>query len=131
MTSSRRSVSTGAEWETRYSYHRAVAVGERAWVSGTTASSRGDEPHPDPAVQAKTAFTIALEALAGLGFGRDDVVLTRMYVTDMDAADVIGHVHGEVFQGVNPVSTMVAVAGLIDPRLKVEIEVEAVKDADT
>ncbi|MFL6178334.1 MAG: Rid family hydrolase [Actinomycetes bacterium] len=131
MTAPRHSVSTGAEWETRYGYHRAVAVGERAWVSGTTASSRGEAPDPDPAVQAEVAFTIALEALADLGFERTDVVLTRMYVTDIDAADEVGHVHGDVFRGVNPVSTMVGVSGLIDPRLKVEIEIEAVKGRET
>jgi enamine deaminase RidA (YjgF/YER057c/UK114 family) len=82
-------------------------------------------------VQAEVAFTIALEALADLGFERTDVVLTRMYVTDVDAADEVGHVHGDVFRGVNPVSTMVGVSGLIDPRLKVEIEIEAVKGRET
>ena len=65
--------------------------------------------------------------MADLGFDRTDVVLTRMYVTEMDAADAVGQIHGEVFRGVNPVSTMVGVSGLIDARLKVEIEVEAVK----
>ena len=127
MTSSRRSVTSGAEWESRYGYHRAVAVDGRAWVSGTTASSRGGEPDPDAASQTRTAFAIALESLAQLGFDKSDVVRTRMYVTESGVADLVGSVHGEVFGGVNPAATLVYVSGLIDPLLKVEVELEAVK----
>ena len=122
----RRSVSSGAEWESTYGYHRAVAVGGRSWVSGTTAASRGEVPVPDAAAQARAAFGIALDALAQLDFSVGDVVRTRMYVTDIADADQVGRVHGEVFDGVGPTATMVEVSALIDPRLKVEVELEAV-----
>jgi enamine deaminase RidA (YjgF/YER057c/UK114 family) len=128
VSSKRRSVTSGSEWETRYGYHRAVAVGEQAWVSGTTAASRGGVPDPDPVAQTRTAFTIGLEALAELGFDRTEVVRTRMFVTDAATADVVGAVHGEFFGAVKPTATLVCVSGLIDPRLKIEIEIEAVKD---
>jgi enamine deaminase RidA (YjgF/YER057c/UK114 family) len=127
MTTSRRSVTSGSEWESRYGYHRAVAVEGRAWVSGTTAASRGHEPDPDAAVQTRKAIAIALESLAELGFDRTEVVRTRMYVSEGAAADAVGLVHGDVFGDVNPAATLVCVSGLIDPRLKVEVEIEAVK----
>ena len=66
-----------------------------------------------------------------LGFAREDVVRTRMFVTDMGDAEAVGRVHGKVFAGVNPAATMVAVAGLIDPTLLVEIEIEAAKGGST
>ena len=131
MSSSRRSVETGALWENQYGYHRAVALGEQAWVSGTTAASAGGTPDGDAAAQAEAAFSIALSALQELGFAREDVVRTRMFVTDMGDAEAVGRVHGKVFAGVNPAATMVAVAGLIDPTLLVEIEIEAAKGGST
>ena len=127
MSEERQSVRSGAEWESRYGYHRAVAVGDRAWVSGTTAASEGNDPPDDVGEQTKAAFTIALSALADLGFERSDVVRTRMFVTDMRDAEEVGRVHGSLFANVNPAATMVAVAELIDSRLRVEIEVEAVR----
>jgi len=127
MTTGRRSVSSGAEWEARYGYHRAVAVDGRCWVSGTTASSGGAEPAGDAGGQTEAAFAIALEALAELGFTVRDVVRTRMYVTDIADADAVGRVHGRVFAGVDPAATMVEVSALIDPRLTVEVELEALR----
>ena len=121
----RRSVGSGAAWETRYGYRRAVAVGDSAWVAGTTASSRGTPPDPDAAAQARAAFGIALEALAELGFPPAAVVRTKMYLTDIDDADAVGQVHGEIFADVMPVATMVAVRALVDPALLVEVELEA------
>jgi enamine deaminase RidA (YjgF/YER057c/UK114 family) len=127
MTETRRSVSTGAAWEARYGYQRAVALGDRAWVSGTTAASRGDEPADDAASQAAAAFRIAIESLAALGFAASDVVRTRMYLTDVADADAVGEVHSSFFADVRPAATMVSVNGLIDPSLLVEIELEAMR----
>ena len=121
----RQSVGSGAAWESQYGYHRAVAVGDAAWVAGTTASSAGAPPDPDAAVQARAAFDIALDALAELGFKATDVVRTKMYLTDIADADAVGQVHGEVFADVLPVATMVAVTALVDPALRVEVELEA------
>ncbi len=125
MTVARRSVGTGSAWESRYGYCRAVAVGDWAFVAGTTASSEGAAPAPDAAGQARTAFGIALNALTGLGFSTADVVRTRMFLTDIADADEVGRVHGELFGGSNPVATMVAVSALVDASLVVEVELEA------
>lgn len=125
MTGARRSIGTGAAWESRYGYCRAVASGDSAWVAGTTASSEGAAPAPDAAGQARTAFGIALKALAELEFSAADVVRTRIFLTDISDADHVGQVHGEIFAGVMPVATMVAVSALVDPSLVVEIELEA------
>jgi enamine deaminase RidA (YjgF/YER057c/UK114 family) len=118
-------VGSGAAWESRYGYRRAVAVGDSAWVAGTTASSRGAPPDPDAASQARTAFGIALDALAELGFPRTEVVRTTMYLTDIADADAVGRVHGEIFADVMPVATMVEVRALVDSALVVEVELEA------
>lgn len=125
MTVVRRSVGTGASWEARYGYCRAVAVGDSAWVAGTTASSTGADAAPYAADQARVAFEIALGALDDLGFAVTDVVRTRMYLTDITDADQVGRVHAEVFGSTQPVATMVAVSALVDPALVVEVELEA------
>lgn len=98
-------------------------------MSGTTAASAGAEPPQGAGAQAVAAFGIALDALADLGFGRADVVRTRMYLTDIADADAVGLVHGELFadvlEGAGPAATMVAVTALVDPALVVEVELEA------
>ena len=86
--------------------------------------------HPDdPAGQARAAFSIVARALADAGMTLADVVRTRMYVTDRAHAAAVTGVHGELFGDVRPAATMVVVAGLIDPTLLVEVEVEAVRGA--
>ncbi len=128
MTSGRRIVSSGGPWEARAGYSRAVAVGDGCWVSGTTdAGADGHSEHPgDVAAQARAAFGIAIAALEEAGFGRSDVVRTRMYVTDVgrDSASLL-EVHAELFGGVRPAATLVEVRRLIDPSLLVEVELEA------
>ena len=123
----RRRVSSGGPWEARYGYSRAVVDGDSCWVSGTTdAGPDGRSSHPDdPGGQAHEAFAIAARALAAAGFSLDDVVRTRMFVTDMGrSADVLA-VHGELFSEIRPASTIVEVSALIEPSLLVEIELEA------
>lgn len=121
----RRRVGSGARWEARYGYCRALRLGDEVWVSGTTAMSDGAEPEPDAAGQARQAFGVALAALAELGLGAEHVVRSRMYVTDDGAADAVGSVHAEHFGAEPPAATMVVVAGLVDPRLLVEVELDA------
>lgn len=125
--SDRRLVSSGSPYEAAYGYSRAVAVGDFCWVAGTTdAGADGRSTHPDDAAaQARAAFGIALGALEEAGFGRDDVVRVRMYlVRDEDTTAVAG-VNGELFGSIRPAATLVRVAGLIDPSLLVEVELEA------
>ncbi len=79
-------------------------------------------------MQARRCWEIALAALEQLGGRVEDVVRTRQYVVAPDVADAVGAVHGEVFGDVRPASTMVVVAGLLDPRWLVEVEIDAVVD---
>ena len=127
MSGERRLVSSGGPWERVAGYSRAVVVGDSCWVAGTTdAGPDGTSEHPgDIAGQARAAFGIIERALAEGGFVLDDVVRTRMFVTDMHHSAALSAVHGEVFGEIRPAATMVAVAGLMHPSLLVEIEAEA------
>lgn len=122
----RRRVASGSPFEPRIGFSRAIRAGDRALVSGTAPVWPGDSCDPDPATQARRCFEIILAALQELGAGPEDVVRTRMYVTDAQYADAVGAVHGAIFGAARPAATMVVVAGLLDPRWKVEIEAEAV-----
>ena len=95
-------------------------------VSGTAPVWPDGHVDPDPAVQARRCWEIVVAALTELGAGVGDVVRTRQYVVRADVAEAVGAVHGEVFGDVRPASTMVVVAGLLDPRWLVEVEAEAV-----
>lgn len=123
----RRRVSSGGPYEARYGYSRAIAVRDGCWVAGTTdAGPDGTSTHPDDAAaQARAAFGIAIAALAEAGFAPEDVVRTRMYVVRGSDAASVAAVNGELFGTIRPASTLVQVAGLIDPSLLVEIELEA------
>lgn len=127
----RRLVTSGGPWEASAGYSRAVAIGDSCWVAGTTdAGPDGRSPHPgDVAAQARAVFEIIEQALAGAGFGLSDVVRTRMFVTDIGSQwEAVSRVHGEIFGGIRPASTMVEVAALIDPSLLIEVEAEARRD---
>ena len=125
----RQRVHTGAPWESSVGYARAVRVGTQVFVSGTVALDEGGRivaPH-DAYGQASHILAIIESALAELGARLDDVVRTRVFVTDIAVhAEPVGKAHGEVFGTIQPASTMVEVARLIDDRLVVEIEALAV-----
>jgi len=124
--SERRIVEAGGPWAEVVGYSRAVRVGNRISVSGTTAAL-GDAVcgGEDPYLQTQHALTTAVAALEQLGGTAEDVVRTRIYVTDIDHWRDVGRAHGEVFAKSKPATTMVQVARLIDPRMLVEIELEA------
>jgi enamine deaminase RidA (YjgF/YER057c/UK114 family) len=124
---SRRRIGSGGPWEASTGYSRAIAVGDSCWVAGTTdAGPDGRSAHPgDAGAQARAAFEIVGRALAEAGFALTDVVRTRMFLTDLADSGAVGAIHGEIFGDIRPAATMVAVAGLIDPSLLVEIEVDA------
>ena len=100
-------------------------------MSGTAPIWPDGEVDPDPAAQARRCLEIVLDALYQAGARPSDVVRTRVYLTDVAYADAVGRSMGEVFGQVLPASTMIVVAGLLDERWKVEIEAEAVVDADS
>ena len=126
MSEDRRRVSSGSPYEATIGFSRAVRIGDRVVVSGTAPIMPDGSVDPDPAAQAHRCFEIVARALAEAGATVPDVVRTRMYLVDAADAAVIGSVHGSVFGDVRPASTMIVVAGLLDPRWKVEVEVEAV-----
>lgn len=122
----RRHVSSGSPYEPVLGFSRAVRVGDRVLVSGTAPIWADGSCSPDAGAQARRCLEIILAALDAAGAGRHHVVRTRVYLTDAADADAVGQVHGAVFGDVRPASTFVVVAGLVDPRWRVEMEAEAV-----
>ena len=118
---------SGGPWESGFGYARAVRAGDLLLVAGTTAVDEDGVVHGvgDAGAQAAFALDKIAAALEEAGAALHQVVLTRMYVTDITRADEIGRVHGERFAAHPPVSAMVQVAALIDPRMLVEIEAMA------
>jgi enamine deaminase RidA (YjgF/YER057c/UK114 family) len=123
----RRRVSSGGPWEATGGYSRAIVVGDSCWVAGTTdAGPDGRSRHPgDIGAQARAALGIIESALSEAGFSLDDIVRTRMFVTDIGRSAEVLAVHGAVFGEIRPAATMVEVSALIDPSLLVEIEADA------
>ena len=123
----RRRVSSGAPWEERVGYSRAVRAGNRVWVSGTT-GTQSDGTVPDGAnAQATFALDTIVAALNELGANTDDVVAVRNYVIDIERDwEAIGDAFRARFGAPRPAMTMVQVARLMLPAHLVEIEVEAV-----
>ena len=122
----RQRITSRSPFEPRFGFSRAVRVGERVLVSGTAPIWPDGSCPDDAAAQARRSFEIILDAVAEAGGTAADVVRTRMFVTDPADADAIGEMHGEVFAASRPAATMVVVAGLLDPRWKLEVEAEAV-----
>ncbi len=126
MSHERRHAASGSPYEPTIGFSRAVRVGSVVAVAGTTPVWPDGAVAPDPATQARRCWEIALTALEQLGGSPADVVRTRQFITRADIADAVGRVHGEIFGQIRPASTMVVVAGLLDPRWLVEVEVDAV-----
>jgi enamine deaminase RidA (YjgF/YER057c/UK114 family) len=119
---------SGAPWEGIVGYSRVVVRGDAAWVSGTSSVVDGVVAHPgDAGAQTRQALALITAALERAGFTMNDVVRTRIYVTDISRWEEVGRAHGEVFGDVRPASTMVQVAALIDPAMLVEVEADAVR----
>ncbi len=119
-------ISGTSPYEPIYGFSRAVLVEGRIIVAGTAPIWPDGEIDPDPAAQARRCIEIMVGAVGEAGGSFEDVVRTRMFITDPADADAIGRAHGEVFDEIRPASTMVVVAGLLDPRWKIEMELEAV-----
>jgi len=120
-------VSSGAVWEDKIGYSRAVRVGNIIEVSGTAAIDRDKIISPNN-VQGQTKFIIQKieRALKEAGGTLNDVVRTRIYVTDISQWEAVGKVHGEYFKDIKPATTIVEVKSLIDPNFLVEIEATAI-----
>ncbi|MFJ8693216.1 RidA family protein [Streptomyces roseolilacinus] len=126
MTESVRRVVTGAPWEEQFGYSRAVELPHGlVLVSGCTSVVDGAVVDGGPYEQAVNAFGVAFDALRQLGLGPEDVVRTRMYITHARDVEEVGRAHKELLGAVRPAASMLIVSGFVDPRLVVEVEVEA------
>ena len=121
-------MSSGAPWEPVVGYSRAVRVGRWVSVAGTTAATEGGGAvgGGDVAEQTREALRRIRSALEEVGARLDDVVRTRMFVTDIARWEEVGRAHGEVFGAIRPATSMLEVSRLIDPALLVEVEADAV-----
>jgi enamine deaminase RidA (YjgF/YER057c/UK114 family) len=121
---------SGGPYEDRYGYSRVVAVGDHAWTAGCTSIVDGELVGVgDAYLQTVTALRTAVASLERVGFGRSDVVFTRMYVVDIAThSDAVGRAHGEVLGDVRPSAAMLGVAALVDPQMIVEVELVAARE---
>ncbi|HVU13541.1 MAG TPA: RidA family protein [Phototrophicaceae bacterium] len=126
--SERQHISSGTPWEKSVGYCRAIRVGKLVYVSGTTASDENGNVMAVGDVYGQTAYILKKieRALNEAGASISDVVRTRSFITDISRWEEFGRAHGEVFAEIQPVSTLVQVSQLIDPKHLIEIEVDAV-----
>jgi len=120
--------SSGAEWEDKVGYSRAVRAGNHIYISGTTAVDKTGDivGKGDIYLQTKQCILNIEKALKKAGASLEDVVRTRTFITDIDRWEEFGKAHQEFFGEIKPAATLVEVSKLIHPDLLVEIEVDAV-----
>ena len=121
----RQHIRSGSPYEEPIGFSRALRAGNFVAVSGTAPVWADGSCDPDAYAQARRCLEIIVTALGEAGGSVDDVIRTRMFITDPNDQGAIGRAHGEVFGQVRPAATMVVVTGFLDPRWKVEIEADA------
>jgi enamine deaminase RidA (YjgF/YER057c/UK114 family) len=122
----RRRASTGRKWEAIVGYSRAVRAGNAISVTGTVGVRVDGSYDKGAAAQARRALSVIQAAIEALGGRLEDVVRTRIYVTDISGWEEIGRAHAEIFGEIRPATTMVEVSRLVDVEALVEIEADAI-----
>ena len=124
----RKNVASGGRWEPIVGYSRAVRIGNHVAVAGTTATDAGGKvlAPGDAYSQAVHIFRKIEATLAQAGAQLEDVIRTRMFVTNIDDWENVGRAHAEFFQKIRPAATLLQVSRLIDPQVLVEIEADAI-----
>lgn len=124
----RQHYSSGVKWESIVGYSRAIRIGDQVFITGTTATDENGEivGPGDAYVQTVQVIRNIERALKALGGSLNDVVRTRMFVRDISRWEEYGRAHGEFFGEIKPCATMVEVSRLIDDRMLIEIEADAV-----
>ncbi|WP_062077442.1 Rid family hydrolase [Demequina globuliformis] len=120
----RQNIDSGGQWEDSHGYSRAVRVGSMVWVAGTIAGPAALEEGPEG--QTADALARIERALEEAGASLHHVVRTVVYVVDIEETPAISRAHRRAFGGIRPVSTLVEVSALADPRAVVEIQADAV-----
>jgi enamine deaminase RidA (YjgF/YER057c/UK114 family) len=122
--------STGTKWEPVVGYSRAIRVGKVVHISGTTATNSEGKliGIGDPGAQTRQALNNIRVALESVGARLEDVVRTRIYVTDISRWEEVGKAHGTIFKNIRPTTSLIEVKKLISPEILVEIEAEAILD---
>ena len=125
---SRTNISSGAIWEDKVGYSRAVRIGNHVEVSGTVASDENGNVVGENDAYAQTTFILQKieKALNEAGASLADVVRTRMFVTDISRFDEYGRAHGEAFGNIKPCTSMLEVKALVSPGYLIEIEATAI-----
>ena len=126
MALARKRISSGSPWESTFGYSRAVRVGDQVFVGGTVGRNLDGTAATGPYAQARQALEIIGTALVEAGGSLDDVVRTRIFVTDFGDFDEIARAHREVFGEIRPATSMVQTSALIEPAYVLEIEADAV-----
>lgn len=124
----RQHYSSGVKWESIVGYSRAIRIGDQIFITGTTATDENGEivGPGDAYVQTVQVIRNIERALKALGGSLNDVVRTRMFVRDISRWEEYGRAHGEFFGEIKPCATMVEVSRLIDDRMLIEIEADAI-----
>ena len=128
LDNERINIASGSPWEPLRGYSRAVRVGSHLYVSGTTAmNAQGDiVGQGDAYEQTRFVIRVIKEVLATQGFALNDVVRTRMFVTNISKWEEFARGHSEAFDSIRPASSIVQVTRLVDPRMLLEMEVDAI-----